>query len=101
MVEPKRHEPPEAIEAHLASCLEFARRLCLHADEQLQVGGLKLLRQLNRAHRNGRMTPELRRKYEGLLKYVRPHVRAMGRRGLKIPAVVEAELERVRDEGER
>ena len=99
MVESRRHESPEEIEAHLRSCLVFARRLCLDTDERLQVGGLKLLRQLYRARRNGRMTPELKRKYEGLLRYVRPHVRGMSRRGVRIPAVVEAELERVHDEG--
>jgi hypothetical protein len=101
MVEPKQHEPPEEIEAHLASCLEFARHLCLDTDERFQVGGLKLLRELYRAYRNGRMTPEVKRRYEGLLKYVRPHVRAMGRRGLKIPAVVGAELERVHHKSKR
>ncbi len=93
----KAHEPPEAIEAHLERCLEFARRLCLHNDPRFRAGGLKLLRQLFRAHRSGRMTTAQERRYNGLLKYLRPHVLAMTREGLTIPAVVAAEVERVRD----
>jgi hypothetical protein len=101
MVKPDQHEPPEKIEQHLANCLDFARRLCLHADERYQVGGLRLLRELYRAHRNGRMTQEQKRKYEGLLKYVRPHVLKMARNGMHIPAAVEAELRRVHDKPNR
>ena len=97
MAEDKAHEPPEAIEAHLERCLEFARRLCLHHDPDLRAGGLKLLRQLFRAHRHGRMTTAQGRRYNGLLKYLRPQIRAMAREGLTIPAVVAAEVERVRD----
>ncbi|HEX8204180.1 MAG TPA: hypothetical protein VF590_27125 [Isosphaeraceae bacterium] len=101
MVEPKQHEPPEQIEAHLATCLGLARRFCLHSDERYQEGGLRLLRELYRARRNGRMTLEQCKKYEGLLKVVRPHVRAMRDRGLRIPAVVGSELERVHAKGKR
>lgn len=101
MPEPRQHESPERIEAHLASCLGLARRLCLDSDERLQVGGLRLLRELYRARRNGRMTPEQSRRYEGLLKVVRPHVHAMSSRGLRIPDVVESELERVRAKDRR
>jgi hypothetical protein len=92
----KAHEPPEAIEAHIEGCLEFARRLCLHYDPQSRAGGLKLLRQLSRAHLGGRMTTAQERRYDGLLKYLRPHIQAMAREGLTIPAVVAAEVERVR-----
>jgi hypothetical protein len=92
----KTHERPEAIEAHLEGCLDFARRLCLQRDAQSRAGGLKLLRQLYRAHRSGRLTAAQEKKYYGLFKYLRPHIREMRRDGLTIPAVVAAEVERVR-----
>jgi hypothetical protein len=92
----KTHEPSEAIEAHLEGCLDVARRFCLHGDAQSRACGLRLLRQLYRAHRNGRMTSAQEKKYNGLLKYLRPHIREMSRDGLTIPAVVAAEVERVR-----
>jgi hypothetical protein len=97
MARDKAHEPPEAIEAHLEQCLEFARRLCLHNDARFQAGGVKLLRQLFRARRSSRMTTAQERRYNGLLKCLRPHILAMTRDGLTIPAVVAAEIERVRD----
>ncbi len=96
MADDKKHQSPEVIEAYLEQCLESARRLCLHCDARFQVHGLGLLRQLFRARRSGRMTPLLEKKYEGLLKSLRPHILAMSREGLAIPAVVEAEVKRVR-----
>jgi hypothetical protein len=65
MAERKKHEPPEAIEAYLEECLEFAHRLCLHYDVNYRAGGLRLLRELFRAHRSGRMTPAQERKIRG------------------------------------
>jgi hypothetical protein len=59
--------------------------------------GLKLLRQLLRAHRVGRMTTAQEKRYNGLLKYLQPHIQASAREGLTVPAVVVAEIERVRD----
>jgi hypothetical protein len=97
----KKHESPEAIEAHLEQCLDFARHLCLHHDARYQVGGLRLLRQLFRAHRSGRMTTAQEKRYNGLLKYLRPHILSMSREGLRIPTVVAAEVKRVRDEDKR
>jgi hypothetical protein len=47
------------------------------------------------------MTTAQEKRYDGLLKYLRPHIRTMSREGLTIPAVVAAELKRVRDEGKR
>jgi len=47
------------------------------------------------------MTTAQDKRYNGLLKYLRPHILSMSREGLRIPTVVAAEVKRVRDEDKR
>ena len=101
MEEPKEHETPEAIGAFLADLFEYARSFVLTNDEQIQAHGLKLLRSVCRAAGHGRMPKEMRRRYEGLLRDLRPHVMALHRSGRTIPPVVLSEVNRIRRESGR
>jgi hypothetical protein len=96
MSQVKKHEAPLVIEVYLDRLLEYGRPMCLDRNVQLQIGGLRLLKELFRARRSGRMTPAQEKKYEGLLKSVRPHIAAMTSDGLEIPTVMAAKIERVR-----
>lgn len=101
MEQPKDHETPEAIGAFLAELLVHVRSYVLSNDEQVQTHGLKLLRAVCRAASHGRMPMGMRRRYEGLLRGVRPHVMALHRSARTVPPDVLSEVERIRSESKR
>jgi hypothetical protein len=70
-------------------------------DEQVKTHGLKLLRSVCRAASHGRMPNGMRRRYEGLLRDLRPHVMALHRSGDTVPPDVLSEVDRIRSESKR
>jgi hypothetical protein len=88
------HESPEEIARFLDASLGHIRRLGMGGDEQMQSIALDMLRGVCRAAAHGRMPDDLRPRYQGMLRSLRPHVLRLQRAGRRVPAVVLSEVER-------
>jgi hypothetical protein len=88
------HEDSEAVEAFLAQRLDYLVGRELGDDEELRKHKLKLLREVCRAARNGRLPASMTARYRGILRNLRAEVAAAQKAGVKIPAIVIDDMER-------
>ena len=87
------HEGSEVIAKHLDDCIDLIRRSGLAGSREVEAHYLRLLRSVCRAATHDRLPLELRAKYRGLLRDVRPHVLRLQRAGSRIPDIVVTEVE--------
>jgi hypothetical protein len=89
----KAHDPPEAIEAYLATLLDYLVSRDL-GEGDVRRHHLQLLRKVCRAAQHGRLPDAMRSRYRGDLRHVRAQVAAARKAGDAIPAIVVEEIER-------